>query len=161
MPYFKRIKLNPTSSLWPLRSYLISLSYKTPPAFSAFLERSQSFPPEGLCTCYSLCSTTQLLPHTSSRPQLQCHLRPPNQAVYLTVLYHSNLILLKKKNFFFFLLFLGGRTCSIWKFPSQRLSGSCSCPPMPQPQPGWILNPLSWARDQTRILVDTTQLRYH
>ena len=32
---------------------------------------------------------------------------------------------------------------------------------MPQPQQGGILNSLSEARDQTRILMDTSHVRFH
>ena len=80
----------------------------------------------------------------------------------------SILVLLFLSLFFSF----QGCTCDIRKFPGQKLNQSFSCWPMPQPQPMqgpgcvcdlhhslqqcWILNPLCEARDQTRILMDTS-----
>ena len=66
-----------------------------------------------------------------------------------------------------------GHTCGIWRFPGQRLNLSCSCWPThsyskarPEPHPRpvlqfqqhQILNPLSKARDQTCVLMDTSQI---
>ena len=46
----------------------------------------------------------------------------------------------------------------IWKFPGQGSYLSCTCQPTPQPQQCQIINLLSKARDQTWILMDTSQL---
>ena len=64
----------------------------------------------------------------------------------------------------------------MWKFPGYGSNQSCSCRPTPQPEQHriqaavcdlhhsswqcWILNPLSEARDQTRVLMDTSQAFY-
>ena len=77
--------------------------------------------------------------------------------------------------YFFAFFFFYGRTCSIWKFPGWGLNQSYSCRPAPptatqdpsricnlhhsSPQ-HWILNPLSKARDQTHILMDSSQIRF-
>ena len=79
--------------------------------------------------------------------------------------------------FFDFFFFLKGRTHGIWRFPGQRSNRSYSFRPIPQPQQcqiwarlcdlyrsswqRWILNPLSEARDQTCILIDTCQICFH
>ena len=60
----------------------------------------------------------------------------------------------------FFLFFFKVRMCGIWKFSGQGSNRSCSCQSTPQPQQCWILNPLSEARYQTRVLMDTSQVRY-
>ena len=73
-----------------------------------------------------------------------------------------------------FFFFTKGRTCDIWKFLGEESNQRCSCQPTPQPQqrqiqiPGLSVtyitahgnarsfNPLSEARDQTCILMDTS-----
>ena len=61
--------------------------------------------------------------------------------------------------FCFFSAFFGGgaHTRGTWRFPGQGSNRSCSYwpTPQPQPQPRQILHPLSEARDQTPILMDT------
>ena len=75
---------------------------------------------------------------------------------------------------FIFLFFLFRATSQgTWKFPGQGSDRSYSCQPMPQPQnpshicdlhhslrQGQSLNPLSKARDQTRILIDTNPVSW-
>ena len=56
---------------------------------------------------------------------------------------------------FFFFFFFYGCTFGIWKFPGQKSNRSYSS------QQWRILNPLSQARDQIRILMDTSQIRFH
>ena len=72
--------------------------------------------------------------------------------------------------FFFFFFFFFVFFCGKWKFPGQGLIWSCSCQPQPQQcqilaasavcttvhRQCWILNPLSGARDQTHIFMDTS-----
>ena len=66
-------------------------------------------------------------------------------------------------SFFFFFLVLWGPhwTHSTWKSPDKGWNWSCSCQLTPQLQPPQILNPSMKVRDQTRILTDTSQVRYH
>ena len=76
---------------------------------------------------------------------------------------------------FFFLAFQG-LTCSIWRFPGQGSSWSCSCWSMPEPQQCGILaasatyttahgnedpQPTEWARDQTRNLMVPSSICFH
>ena len=59
--------------------------------------------------------------------------------------------------FFFFFVFFRGT-------PMAYIPGSnrsCSRWPTPQPQQHWSLNPLGKAGDQTYVLVDTGQIRFH
>ena len=59
-----------------------------------------------------------------------------------------------------FFFFFKGRTHSIWKFPGYRSNWSCSFRPIPQPQQGQILNPVSEARGRTHVLMDISQIHY-
>ena len=42
---------------------------------------------------------------------------------------------LEIKTFYLFFFSFYSHTCSMWKFPDQRLNWSCSCQPQPQLQP--------------------------
>ena len=81
----------------------------------------------------------------------------------------------KLSNFFCFLfLSFQDHTHGIWKILGQGSNQSYSHQPIPQPQLDlscvcdlhhrswqcWIVNPLSEARDQTRILMDTSQVQF-
>ena len=85
-----------------------------------------------------------------------------------------NVTLFGNKVFFFFFSFYS-RTCSIWKFPGQGLNRSCSCWPTPQPEEcripatsapyttapaTQIFKLLSVAKNQTQVLMDTSQVCY-
>ena len=74
--------------------------------------------------------------------------------------------------YFFFSFY--SRACSIWRFPGWGSNWIYSCQPTPQPQqcriqtvsatvhsswPCQILNPLSEAKDQTRVLMNTSRVR--
>ena len=79
-------------------------------------------------------------------------------------------------SFFFFFCFFLGRTHGVWKFPSEGSDQSYSCWSTPQPQEcglwasavtyttghgsAWSLAWLSEARDQTCVLMDTSQIRF-
>ena len=68
--------------------------------------------------------------------------------------------------FFFFFFFFFLFRPYLWHMEVPRLGiklefCSCSCLPTPQSQQHRILNPLNEARDQTHILMDTSQVHYH
>ena len=85
-----------------------------------------------------------------SDPTPMCSVTTPSISVAFTVAF-----------FFFPPIFLG---LCLRHMEVPRLGGlnrSCSCWPMPQPWQRQIFNPLSEARDQTRVLMDTSRIHYH
>ena len=87
----------------------------------------------------------------------------------------ADLCPLPDPNIFFF-AFLGGRTLSTWKFQARGVELELQLPAYTtatetqdpshiydlhhSSRQCWILNPLSEARDQTHILMDTSRIRF-
>ena len=59
---------------------------------------------------------------------------------------------------FIYFFLLGATPLAYGKFPGKVFKHSCSCQAILQPQQHGILNPLNEARDQTCILMDTSQV---